>query len=826
VRHRPQRVRLEFLIILTVVVMGFGVLNLLRIYRRGQERTNIARTEQQVRVYTGEAQRAETELAQFARDERGSTGRDAAALLAQVHRLEELSALPATRRPNAELADEFARVQQNLRRIQAGLAAVFPQGEPFLRACYSPADGSLLPYGVFVPKGYSDESSTPLIVTLADGSRDQDQFQATPRYGGAISVLSAPRRMNDHGGIGVEELVALLLDVSQSYNIDPQRVYLVGRERGADAAWRAAVSYPELFAGLVLQGITKDCPPVPPVEPAPLAQPRQAPGIRQMVEFVSRSLCPGTYVGNLARVRVVILQSAGADRTALETARMLADRLRAIGVSAEYLEFPLAPAEPFPVWTQQYALAAVMSHAGTLRPDSIDYRTASIRNRYAWWVRLDALGDDPARFATVSGKVQDGVAEIETGNVSALTVVPERLPPGVRAIRVDGIQFSVPAAPQALSRRGDLWRTRGLRGPVKREGLSGPFSDVLRDRFLIVYGTAGDDGLRKQLVLAEALRFAAEWRRCLGLNVTIKADGDVDDADRLRMNLLLFGGPAVNSVSAQIAGSLPVRLDGGRVLVGDEAFEGEDVGLLLCYPNPANRQRMVAMVAGATPAALYQAVERLSWCSTSGYRWFDYAVFDSRTAGPESCLALGIFDSHWRLPSASAGAAWTGQPSVRDGLLPQHFPEQASASTGQEHVVYLSNVRPEAVDQPCGAVAFDRTQAGGPIRLGGQEFKRGLGVAAPSSVTFVLDGQFQSFTATAGVTAAPADAPAVVFEVSGDGYVLATSGLIRAGQDGGAAAPIETDVTGVRAITLTVRAERGGAATGIDCVWADATVSR
>ncbi len=825
-RKQPQKVRLGFLIFLTLTVLAFGVVNLLRTYQGSQERATIARTEKQVRTLAeGALQTEHQKLVRFARDEQGRTGRDAAALLAEVRWLQTLSSLPAGRRGREDVAALSEQVQQNLARLQAGSPAVFPRGEPFLRGCYSTVDGTLQPYGIVVPEGYTDSYSYPLVVTISAQTGGQVPFQSTPPYGGAVSVLAAPDPAGEFGNIGVEELVSVLRDVTLTYSIDPKRVYLIGHEHGADVAWHAAVSYPELFAGLVLFDVTNSCPAGAAEEQgaSPLLQPD--PTLQQMADFIAASRCPDSYVGNLAHTRVVLLQNAGGDRAALRGARAIAENLRTAGASVEYLEFPLAPGRNFPDWTQQYAIASVMSRAGTLRPAQFAYRTASIRNRHAWWVRLDALGSAPARFSTVSGKLQGDVAEVTTDNVSALTLVPDRLPRGISAVSVDGTRFDAPAKPVALNRSGGKWSSGQVAGLLKREGLSGPFSDVLRDHFLIVYGTSGDDDTLKQFVRLAAQNLAGRVRTALGLNAEVKADADVTDQDRERMNLVLFGGPDVNSVSAQVAGGLPVRLQGGKALVGEQAYEGDDLGVLVCYPNPANPDRMVAMVAGATPAAFYQVLNRFSWASAGGYKWFDYAVFDDRTAGPDSCLALGIFDDRWRLPSADAGAAWTATAAARADLVPQHFPALHSAAQSQEADVQLSDVRPTHAEQAYGAVDFNRTRAGRAIRLGGQTFENGLGVSGRSSVTFDLGGRFAVLKATVGVISAPAGAPDVMFDVLGDGQMQAVFGPVNTGRDAAGVA-IEADVRGVSSLTLRTRPVTGDDGAGIDCVWAGAEVSR
>jgi predicted peptidase len=44
---------------------------------------------------------------------------------------------------------------------------------------------------------------------------------------------------------------ALLLEIIQQYNVDPDRVLLMGYSRGGFGAWELASSYPETFAAVV-----------------------------------------------------------------------------------------------------------------------------------------------------------------------------------------------------------------------------------------------------------------------------------------------------------------------------------------------------------------------------------------------------------------------------------------------------------------------------------------------------------------------------------------------------------------------------------------------
>lgn len=90
---------------------------------------------------------------------------------------------------------------------------------------------------------------------------------------------------------------------------------------------------------------------------------------------------------------------------------------------------------------------------------------------------------------------------------------------------------------------------------------------------------------------------------------------------------------------------------------------------------------------------------------------------------------------------------------------------------------------------------------GGPLRIGERTYDKGLGVHAPSEVTFDLDGTYDRFSADAGIDEEKADKGSVVFEVIGDGRLLGRSAVL--GPDDAAHA-FDIDVTGVRQLTLRV----------------------
>lgn len=844
---RRQKVRIHFLVALTLAVCALGGSRFLRSCRHQQEQTDRTYIEQELRAYVSDLLHSaqHQQLESLALIGPGQVGRDAAALLMQARYLAEQDQPGRPPRPIPGRAQALAEIKANFSRLRAGEPAAFPRGQSFLRGYYAALDGTFQPYSVNIPQSYDGTRPYPVIVSL-HGHMGFRPFQCVgaPAYEGALSVRPEGRGATDYMYVGEDDVLAVLREVRSIYNVDGERIYLTGSSMGATGCWNLAVHYPDLFAGIV---------PIAGNADHRAWEQRWAwnqGGLSRHAElrsFLHAAFSPVSYAENLEHCNIAIVHGTGDQVVPVEHARSMAARLRELGYTFEYLEFPGAGHGGFPAWAADYALAKVFGRPPAEVPARLRHRTASLRENGAWWVRVDRL-DSPVRFAEVRAELPaGGVAELRTDNVSALAVLAGRAPAPVQGVRVDGAEFAVPADVEggelALEKWGGTWRVASEHGLAKRKGLSGPLGDVLRDPFLVVLGTASDSELHKDICQREATRFAADWQERYGEAPRLKADAELTEQDVSDYNLLLFGGPSANSVTARLMPRLPVRVEGDAVVVGEERYAGDDVGLMACYPNPENPQRMVAVVAGTTPAALYQAYDRtglwFDWGIYDKYKWFDYAVYDSRTAGPESFLTVGFFDNLWQLAPqggtpAGGGIAWQGLPEARDSARPQRFPALKSAAEAQEDQVHLSDVRPLTISQYRGAVGFDRSYWGSAIRLGEEEFDKGLGIRPPSSLSFALGGPFREFTAKVGLMRGSGEAlsPArvaaeeVVFEVYGDDRLLASSGPLNWGEGGSSRALLRASLTGVGVLTLIARPT--GAATWLlgEAAWADPVVTR
>ena len=128
-------------------------------------------------------------------------------------------------------------------------------------------DGSNLPFRYFVPPGYDGAQAYPLILFLhGAGERGSDnEAQLNNNANGAMRLLDdgnlalqpvfmiAPQCPTDGWWSGgtLTSAIGIVDQISASYNIDPDRVYVTGLSMGGMGTWSAVVAEPDRFAAAV-----------------------------------------------------------------------------------------------------------------------------------------------------------------------------------------------------------------------------------------------------------------------------------------------------------------------------------------------------------------------------------------------------------------------------------------------------------------------------------------------------------------------------------------------------------------------------------------------
>jgi len=142
----------------------------------------------------------------------------------------------------------------------------------------------------------------------------------------------------------------------------------------------------------------------------------------------------------------------------------------------------------------------------------------------------------------------------------------------------------------------------------------------------------------------------------------------------------------------------------------------------------------------------------------------------------------------------------------------------AAAEARAAEVVWLDGLDVGLAESGSELPQTRRSVKGTPLRLGGKQYERGVGMRPPGLFAFELAGGSRRFVATVGVDDEAKDRGSVEFKIEADGKLLWASGVLRGG---GAAKPVDLDLAGVKMLKLIIT-DAGDGSGGDYADWADA----
>jgi predicted esterase len=173
------------------------------------------------------------------------------------------------------VAEEIAKAEAIVAQSRGGKDPFKGRTGDFERHYLLQGANEIMPYRVYVPKGYAATAPTPLVIALhgLGGSEDGffDNYDKLPPqlaekhgflmaaplgfrrdgfYGSQIMNAGdvAARRRGEYSEKDVLEVLRLM---KATYNVDESRVYLMGHSMGAIGTWALGAKYPQTWAALV-----------------------------------------------------------------------------------------------------------------------------------------------------------------------------------------------------------------------------------------------------------------------------------------------------------------------------------------------------------------------------------------------------------------------------------------------------------------------------------------------------------------------------------------------------------------------------------------------
>jgi len=162
--------------------------------------------------------------------------------------------------------DEINAIQE-FDRIESALSALAKGQNPYanergeLERAYRAADGTLVPYRVYVPKSYDGTSARPMVLML-HGALGNERYYFSylfdpevvkgeaERRGYILAGVNGRSRLPSYSGPSQEDSFEVINSVTRDYKIDPTKIYLTGHSMGGFGTWLIASSKPDLFAAI------------------------------------------------------------------------------------------------------------------------------------------------------------------------------------------------------------------------------------------------------------------------------------------------------------------------------------------------------------------------------------------------------------------------------------------------------------------------------------------------------------------------------------------------------------------------------------------------
>jgi len=704
--------------------------------------------------------------------------------------------------PATETLSEVFRVLMEDREIaRGGKSAIRPGG--FARLAWrDPVDGSAQFARLYPPPDYDPSRKWPMIVRLHGYQPGNPSYHRWPgvlkrqdpvaeRYG--VIVLEPHARGSSwYGDIGEADVLRAISLAKQVVCVDEDRIYLKGGSMGGGGAWRIASHHPGMFAAVSCSGTGVESDGGMDAEQFEGIAPRSGLGPAEWGFFEE---------AESLRTTPVFVNHGDVDFLApTAKARSVVAALQHWGYDVRYWEHPGKGHED--LWEDAEEVSWFLGRRLDRNPKEVRIRTARLKTASAHWVRVLQREDPSAPIQVLAWVMDPHTIRLFTENVLEVRLTPGRelvdtsQPVWVVWNDRDGRQYSFSDEGVVLAGQGyEPGQT------PKRPTLEGPIGDLTATPFAIVVGTISDDPAMARMCRHRADAFRSGWQAWHKARPRFFLDTEITSRQLASYSLLLFGGPGENRVTRDLLPDLPLGIGPDYIRIGKAMCVGKDAGCVMIRPSPRNPGRYVCVAAGNTPAGMF-LTNRLPGDA-------DFVMGDAK-----GVVLSGYFGADWGYDERFVRRA--GGAQRRAASYPNTVPRLLSAASPDRRLM-LSDLLETDSTGSFARMRRDCSWQGGPIRLGGKTYKKGIAVnmwQAPCVARYDLRGDgWRHLRGVVGIeprrigrgqNPARQEGPGVIFTVTGDGWCLYRSPALREGAD-----PVEMDVdiAGVRMLELGVISE-------------------
>lgn len=530
------------------------------------------------------------------------------------------------------------------------------------RTFRSEIDGSVQYYAV-QPSSQDHKAGEQALILSVHGASVEATNQANAYGSKPWGTLAAATNRRPYGfdweDWGRKDALEVLADAKRRYQPDDQRIYLTGHSMGGHGTWHLGAMHPDKWAGIA-----------PAAGWISFASYGRGPGLdgeSGVAEIMRRASTPSDtlqMIQNYKQHAVYILHG-DADRTvSVDQAKEMHQRLSEFHPS---LQMFLEPGGGHWYDTDPDPGANCVDH-----PPLWEFLTKHRRKQPS--EAKTVAFTTPSPGVTSSNHWVEILQQIWFGQVSKVNLTQrqalrriEGTTENVMSLRLDLSHWSaddtvaltiddqelkdVPYQRQVtLTKEGTKWMVGSPPATEKRPDRYGSFREVFDNRFVLVYGTAGDDAADRW-TLSKARQDALNWWYRGNGDTELIADRDFSPSGYAGRNVILYGGPGDNTAFSAL-----IDEEGGTGLITDELKPGSNAATLFTYPRKDDPTAMVGVIA-ATGETARKTTEHLNYF-LAGVHYPDFFIYEPEmlTMGMEGVIAAGWFHHDWTIEGAQM--AW------------------------------------------------------------------------------------------------------------------------------------------------------------------------
>jgi pimeloyl-ACP methyl ester carboxylesterase len=553
------------------------------------------------------------------------------------------------------------------------------QTQAYKTTFLSRIDGSVQYFAVLPPKNYDPKKTYALILSLhGAGVEASGQADAYRAKDWAFVVCPTNRKPFgfDWQDWGRLDCLEVLSEAKSQFPIDNNRIYLTGHSMGGHGTWHIGLHHPDLFAAMAPSaGWTSFQLYVPYfLRKSDIFGHPGLLGIRDMGLREERLL---NFVENALNLPIYILQGGADDNVPPVHARFFYSALKKLGYQALYREvegmghwWDNKETEGIDCVDSDELLDFLRNKVRNPNPKHIIFKTTDIGlNNKNDWLEID----EPERLyhdSLIDAEIKEGTIMVKTENIAQFTLhlSSELISQKEINLKINGQELRCKLSGKdliTLHKKGRQFQLKksekqklshrplGAKNIFKSPAFFGPIKKAYFSPFILIYGTQGDSD-STEINLHHARVEAQNWWLRGNGYVEIIPDIEVNSEIIHRYNLILFGGPETNAVTAKIKKGLPISVKNKRLIIDGQEIEKDDVAFQMIYPNPLNPEKYVVIKGGTSPKA--EELSGLFNVIYSGSGLPDFIIYDetAKEKGWAAIIAAGFFDINWKFDNSLA----------------------------------------------------------------------------------------------------------------------------------------------------------------------------